>query len=1025
MSVKKGLKLFALFVVLITVFISFTGKVNAAENKFNVYYHIDEAGKTSSKTTPVTYGKAAKTLKTTDLGFSKPGKTFAGWKVYRDIDDKWYMSDASGNCSFKKLEKGKPPAGFKYELYKEGAGVSKTAIGGGVHFYGTWKDAGFKVYYHPEEGGKASSKTTPVTYGKAVKTLKTTDLGFSKPGKTFAGWKVYRDVDDKWYVSDTSGNCSFKKLEKGKLPAGFKYELYKEGAGVSKTAVGGGVHFYGTWKDTEFKVYYHLDEGSKASSKTTRVIYGKAQKTLKLNELGFSKGKETFAGWKVYRDADDKWYVSDEKGVCSFRKLSNGILPAGYKFEFYREGASVAKTASGGGVHFYGIWGINVTDHGADGSDKLDDWKAIQSCLNIARDTDDSVTIRIPAGKYYISNNLMIFSNTNLVLDDKAEIIRTDQNKSMLIGEADASAGSYDQCKNVTVTGGIWNGNGSSDKASKALMKFQHGENIILKDCTIRNMCSRHMVGFSGIKNLTVRNVTFKDQYIYTGNDKGKGSAYEENIQDENFVAMEALHIDYISSDGRSEPGSQPWDDTVNQNIHVENCYFENVISGVGSHYVVPDAPVSRGIHIVNNKFTNIGNTGIHVCNYSDALVEKNVMNACGEGIRFNNSGGVVRNNDILIDAAEVIRVNADTADNLFGMVIYDNSNIDLSGNKVSNAVKTGIAVVDSKAGLISGNTVIKSGEYGISLNNAAADSFSGNLIDNTGLDGIHLSKSKARLEGNEIRNNKNAGINIAKSSYDVRVEKNIIVNPGEYGIAVNESSAEVLGNDVLSSKTAGIVFKNAKASKADANIVKESGSFGVIVNNGSELISLKGNHVEKTDGHGIAVVDSGVSEALAQNTVKNTGGNGILVQNSYCPVTGNEISSTEKAGILLYQCRGDNKRLNASDNIISFAGNVGIQLNASTKADITDNTVKDSAVFGIQLADSSDSVIRNNKVTGSQKIGIVIGNSTKAVLEYNDSTGNISRDIHVYNNSTGRAKGNTVGSAGWYVYDKEKFIVE
>ena len=226
----------------------FEVNVEYTSTRFTVNYHLDDKSAASAKKTVVDYGTWTKTLTTSELKFSKANHTFVGWKAYREIDDKWYVKDSNGNYSFVKLVKGKLPAGYEYVIYRDGTKVRTVAKRGNVHFYGQWQENKFTVNYHLDDNSNASSQKTDVVYGNWTKTLTVKELGFSKSGKTFVGWKAYREIDDKWYVKDASGNYKFVKLVNGKLPSGYTFAIYKNGTNIRTFAKSGNVHFYGQWK---------------------------------------------------------------------------------------------------------------------------------------------------------------------------------------------------------------------------------------------------------------------------------------------------------------------------------------------------------------------------------------------------------------------------------------------------------------------------------------------------------------------------------------------------------------------------------------------------------------------------------------------------------------------------------------------------------------------------------------------------------------------------------------------------------
>lgn len=121
---------------------------------------------------------------------TKPGYTFTGW----DVGTASGKSDVAKNISTAELEE---------------------YLSGGKYYGAYFKDLCFKanytpntftIYYHSSDTAAASSTTTKVTYGTSTATKTISELGFSKAGYTFAGWKVYREVDGKYYVQDANGN---------------------------------------------------------------------------------------------------------------------------------------------------------------------------------------------------------------------------------------------------------------------------------------------------------------------------------------------------------------------------------------------------------------------------------------------------------------------------------------------------------------------------------------------------------------------------------------------------------------------------------------------------------------------------------------------------------------------------------------------------------------------------------------------------------------------------------------------------
>ena len=121
-----------------------TGKVQEekkqnAEKRYTVYYHIDDMAAPHPESTQVKYGTLTKTKTVDELGFKKENRTFAGWRVYRELDETWFLKDSNGKNSFKKPINGLIPADHTFVLYKDGEAVKYTAQSGIVHFYAQWK----------------------------------------------------------------------------------------------------------------------------------------------------------------------------------------------------------------------------------------------------------------------------------------------------------------------------------------------------------------------------------------------------------------------------------------------------------------------------------------------------------------------------------------------------------------------------------------------------------------------------------------------------------------------------------------------------------------------------------------------------------------------------------------------------------------------------------------------------------------------------------------------------------------------
>ena len=140
-----------------------------------------------------------------------------------------------------------------------------------------------------------------------------------------------------------------------------------------------------------------------------------------------------------------------------------------------------------------------------------DDTAAIQAML------DRCGTVRIPDGCYLIRRPLIIHSNTHLILSQMATLRLADgANCSLLDND-----GLYSDAanENITIEGGIWDGNHMAQQRQKIPNECRPGDENEDKVCDkqvyISNIYVVFMVRLIHTERLTVKNVTFKNPTSY------------------------------------------------------------------------------------------------------------------------------------------------------------------------------------------------------------------------------------------------------------------------------------------------------------------------------------------------------------------------------------------------------------------------------------------------------------------------------------------------------------------------------
>ena len=476
---------------------------------------------------------------------------------------------------------------------------------------------------------------------------------------------------------------------------------------------------------------------------------------------------------------------------------------------------------------------VRVTDYGADGSDADDDTRAIQKALNLGKDAtaDSPVTVIVPAGTYYIKHRLYIYSNTTLSLDPEAEIIRTNERTQMLVsGYINSDIGGYEQLKNVTVTGGVWDGNVETDADGKGLNAYNmfflwHGDNITISNTTLKNCCGDHFIELSGVANSRVENVTFQDFIKYVGTD------YDFRLGDETVnetaVRSEALQLDYTTY-GNSTP-ALPYDGTVCRNITVTGCRFINCLAGVGSHHSRYQA---QDISITGNRFEYMESVCVDLPNMANVTVSNNTASNVRAFFRASHGSS-----DITVSNNTVTYGYSSVSDRLRQDCFYiENASVTLRDNRVygcGNRVVWGagassrIAVennifdlssirweeasavqIEGATVTASGNAVIDAAQNGFYLLNATG-TLANNLITGCGQSGIRLGSTVFQVIGNTIDSGSNWAVQISDSGTrsSGAVRANSITGRGidnrSSGKIKVEDNSQLLPTPVLTGMTA------------------------------------------------------------------------------------------------------------------------------------------------------------------------------------------------------------------------------
>lgn len=438
----------------------------------------------------------------------------------------------------------------------------------------------------------------------------------------------------------------------------------------------------------------------------------------------------------------------------------------------------------------------NIVDYGANGRDNKSDSDAIRAILNLNKnkninDKSNTIVVIIPAGTYYLDRVLEIYSNTIIRADKNAKIIRRKANSKMLLGRGrnNGLVGGYNCFKNITIEGGIWDGDDLKGKHHDGLALFRHGQNMTFRNMTFIH-CADHFLNISASKNVLIEGVTFKNAVEYTGTDK---KFWINKTKATRFNGIEAIHMDTAASPGESS--ALPLDNTAAANITVRNCTFDKVYSGVGNHNIKKGRP-TKNVVIENNTFKNLLHAPVIAWGFENLTVRNNTAINVNAFLEANDSTGKIVNNSVKGKASRFVK--GTKLKDISRIQLYDGSSFTISNNVIEGGRVSGIALF-----------------IGAGKTKKCTATISNNTINGVANNGIYAKEAKnTKIINNKVTNSNNHGI-IVRDSRKTTVKNNTVTKSGNCGIYIDAcKTANVEANVIKKSKSSGLVVSNSLASK-------------------------------------------------------------------------------------------------------------------------------------------------------------------------------------------------------------------
>ena len=458
---------------------------------------------------------------------------------------------------------------------------------------------------------------------------------------------------------------------------------------------------------------------------------------------------------------------------------------------------------------------ISVAAYGANGADSADDAQAFVDALQQALVTDGTLTVHVPAGTYYISRGLPIYSNTILALEDGATVVATFLDGSMVFdrhldAQGDICSGSscthggYTQIQNVVIRGGTWNRNSGAGTGNNGIFSLRHGHNITIQNVICKG-ATNHFLNLSGVDTAKVDGARFENAVAYRGDSAAFWGAHPRGDTGR-YESIEAIHLDFP---GAGESSAYPLDGTVSKNITVQNCLFQNVFAGIGNHHNAGKQHPTA-ISIFNNTFTNITANCVNGYTFDALTVSGNRVNGARKLIYVTGKNAVIKGNTIQNTTTYGIQIGegaaAEISDNTITAAksnsIYadSKSEVVIRNNTITNPQENGICLIKCTNATVSGNRIQNGKKAGIYINGTKRCTISENTVTGCAGHGIYAfgsasSPCRATIEKNTTNSTAKSNRDIYLGAYcsGCAVSGNTI---GKRGLSVqNVSSCRISGN--------------------------------------------------------------------------------------------------------------------------------------------------------------------------------------------------------------------------------------
>ena len=526
---------------------------------------------------------------------------------------------------------------------------------------------------------------------------------------------------------------------------------------------------------------------------------------------------------------------------------------------------------------------------------------ALDSAGQLANDSTQ-ITVRVPAGNYGLEYGLHIFDNTILDLRG-VTVTRLNLGNMIRVGSedtTDSGATGYFY-RSITLLGGTLDGNAGYN----TMIKAAHAADFKMEGVTLRNERGGHMMEVAGVDGFTAIGCTFKDQILPID-----GIGYEA-------IQFDILHPSHMVN-CRVE-------DLNMRNILVENCTFDNVPRGIGTHTGVLNNPFD-GVKIRHNTFRNIKSAAVQGVNWINVDISHNIVESAPRGFSLYSimahGSGLYRSDYLSTLGGTESRVPSVYQEPAAANIsIHDNTLTEIGtiDDIYAPYVCQGIAVMGDRLDEPSADEGgIPAGEYYIT-NVEIRD----NYIDVHG-HGIRLEETgNARVSGNEIRCAENTvhpanyyGIVLMERAQTDEITRNYITGAPVNGIQIVDSDVtNVTRNRVAKTGKYGISAYTSQFGKISENEVSDTANQGIVLLSGSGAKEVRCNRVYDCGLDALYFTYDSSADDVSANTTVRSGGSVTYAKTPKLVKVG--INYTVTAPLSSYVLDGKGVRMGVGDSYL------------------------------------------------------------------------------------------------------------